>query len=494
MLHPDLYEPIGILENFSINDPIISTLIRKVVDIEWNDEVGVGTASVRYSEDLKSIILQISPDFWKSLTPYQRAFLIAHEMMHVILNHMGRFAEFQAKHTDIPVPTLMVISNYATDLVINESLLETGFNSEQLGDFYNNGVFWHTLLPSVDEMIQNLIALGRLTAISGRLAYTMFQRRGQDYEYYAWWLLKLQKMMPEEEKENETENVQQNLGQGGGSPIETLEDFEDFIKNTDPAAVAEAVAEVLGREILEGNTDLEAELAGGPGPGVGKRLMDVDGGENRTILPDKKKLRSLVKTDFESELRTAVSTAMNYPTDPTFAREERKYHGLPGSYRLPALVTQTITVDFQIYIDVSGSVSEYAQQFIDSSLSVIETVAAQKPEITVGNIDYFIFASTVRNITQEVMSGAPVDLNVGWGTSFTAIYDNFEEIGNQDAFVYIITDGYGDGADLVTTDQWYWLIFDDGIYSKDFNEAMANILPYLPKNARVFPFNTVPKE
>ncbi|KKL53925.1 hypothetical protein LCGC14_2270530, partial [marine sediment metagenome] len=394
---------------------------------------------------------------------------------------------FATKHekSGIPRDSLMTIFNYAMDLVVNETLLENGFDKKQLGSLATELVFWETLLPTVQEMIANAVAQSQISESTGQLAYEMFQRRGKDSEYYAWWLLKL---ASKEDPTNE-------LSKGAGKPIETMEDLKDFIENSPPEKVAEAIAEALGREILEGNSELEAELAGGdpgPGGGIGKRLMDADGGPERTILPDKKKLQSLVKTDFGTEMSKAVNSAMNYPTITTFAREERRYHTLADKFRLPALISQTITVNFQVYIDVSGSVAEYTQQFIDSSLSVIETVTEQKQEIEVGQVDYFIFADNVRNVTGEIQSGQPVTLDVGWGTSFTAIWDNFAEIGDEDAFVYVITDGYGDGANLVTTDKWYWLIYAPEIFSQDFNEAIAQVQPYLPSDARVFPFNINP--
>lgn len=482
-LHPDLYETLIVLDEIGIHEPVLTTLIRRITDIEWNTDVG-RTASVRSVPETGGIILQIAPPFWETLNRYQRAFVVAHEMMHVILNHMGRFKEFRPKHPNLSEQSLAKVSNIAQDLIINESLLDVGFKLEYLGDLAENAIWWHTMLPSVRKLIDEAVEEEKLNQMAGEMAYRFFQRRGQDYEYYAWWMIKLGKLIPQNE-ENPAESLQ-----GGGKTIETPEDFEDFLKNTNAEEVAEAVAKAIGEAILEGDTELEAEMA--QGYSDDPRLVDAEGG-GRTILPSKKKLRSLVKSDFNSQMQNAVSTAMNYATDPTFAREERKYHALPKSYRLPSLVTPTIEIDFQIYIDVSGSVAEYTQQFVDSSLSVIEAVTATKPEVTVRNIDYFIFATGVRNVTEEVVTGSEIDLNVGWGTSFTAIWDNFEEIGNMDAYVYIITDGYGNGSELVTPEQWYWLIFDEGIYAQDFNEVMKRIEHYLPKNAKAFPFNTVPE-
>ncbi len=481
MLHPDLHEVILVLEELSINDPIVSTLVRRAGDIQWVEDPN-HTAGVALSPEGK-IIFQFSPSFWKSLeNSYRRAFVVAHEMMHIILNHMERITQFATKHekSGVSEEDLLTLYNYAIDLVVNESLLESGFDKERLGPMIGEMVFWETLLPVVQEMIASGVAQSRISESTGQRAYEMFQRSGKDSEYYAWWLLKL--VSPEDPT--------RELRRRGGKPIETMADLKDFIQNN-PELVAEVIAEAIGREILEGNTELEAELVGGPGQG--KRLIDADGGVGRTILPDKKKLRSLVKTDFGTEMTKAVNSAMNYPTVTTFAREERRYHTLADKFRLPALISRVITVNFQIYIDVSGSVARYTQQFINSSLSVIETVTEQKMEVEVGNVDYFIFANQVRNITSEMQSGSPVKLDVGGGTSFTAIWDTFEEIGDLDAFVYVITDGYGDGMGLITTDKWYWLIYAPEIYGKSFNEVIARVQPFLPANARVFPFNISPE-
>ena len=75
------------------------------------------TASVGFNKVGDCIEFFINYDFWKTLTTFQKQFIICHECLHVILNHGVRLVG--AEHE----------TNKALDIVVNHSLIERfGFN------------------------------------------------------------------------------------------------------------------------------------------------------------------------------------------------------------------------------------------------------------------------------------------------------------------------------------------------------------------------------
>jgi len=79
------------------------------------------TAYVFVDEDI--INFRFNPDFWDSLEEYDRDFVIAHEALHLILEHIPRI-----KNTEYPQ-----LANIAADIVINQMLVDRfGFDRSKL--------------------------------------------------------------------------------------------------------------------------------------------------------------------------------------------------------------------------------------------------------------------------------------------------------------------------------------------------------------------------
>jgi predicted metal-dependent peptidase len=83
----------------------------------WKEEVG--TAAV----DGKNLF--ICPTFWCKLTPGGRVFVLAHECLHPILEHLTLFKRFNLKKFDDM--TEHRLWNYAGDYVINLMLVDAGY-------------------------------------------------------------------------------------------------------------------------------------------------------------------------------------------------------------------------------------------------------------------------------------------------------------------------------------------------------------------------------
>lgn len=75
----------------------------------------IATAAVTFNREGEFLNFLFNPDFWDSLNDYNRAFVICHEMLHVILNH-GIRSSAEGVNSQI--------ANVAMDIIVNETLVE----------------------------------------------------------------------------------------------------------------------------------------------------------------------------------------------------------------------------------------------------------------------------------------------------------------------------------------------------------------------------------
>lgn len=88
----------------------------------------VDTSAVRFDLKNQYLAFQFNPDFWEELDDYSRLFVIAHEALHVLLNHGARCASPQ---DDADLRDM----NVAMDVTVNTQLVGAfGFRRECLDD------------------------------------------------------------------------------------------------------------------------------------------------------------------------------------------------------------------------------------------------------------------------------------------------------------------------------------------------------------------------
>lgn len=97
----------------------------------------VPTACVVFDKSGQNIGFHFNPTFWNKLTVYQRAFVTAHESLHVILNHGFRGKNLEPK-----------IANIAMDVVVNTMLTDFyEFDRTKLGTLDETGCWLDTVFP-----------------------------------------------------------------------------------------------------------------------------------------------------------------------------------------------------------------------------------------------------------------------------------------------------------------------------------------------------------
>lgn len=83
----------------------------------------IETACVQFDKEGQYLRFLFNPTFWKSLSEYEKIFVICHETLHVILNHGQRFKDSNNRK----------IANIAMDLSINHSLINRfGFDRNSM--------------------------------------------------------------------------------------------------------------------------------------------------------------------------------------------------------------------------------------------------------------------------------------------------------------------------------------------------------------------------
>lgn len=139
-------------DNISVSDVMRTSRLLENHDVIFHQfwELGnpiftedIPTACVSFDKKGECIDFLFNPSFWKNLSEYQRAFIIAHECLHVFLNHGARSMEEKDK----------VLNNVALDLAVNHSLINNfGFEREKLGELSESLCFIDNIFGKESKM------------------------------------------------------------------------------------------------------------------------------------------------------------------------------------------------------------------------------------------------------------------------------------------------------------------------------------------------------
>jgi predicted metal-dependent peptidase len=103
----------------------------------------IKTACVSFNKEGQCINFLFNPTFWGGLTDYQRSFIVAHECLHVFLNHGVRSIEEKDKKA----------ANVALDIAVNHTLINNfGFELDKLESLSTSLCFVDTVFGSETEI------------------------------------------------------------------------------------------------------------------------------------------------------------------------------------------------------------------------------------------------------------------------------------------------------------------------------------------------------
>jgi hypothetical protein len=376
----------------------------------------IETAAICWDEKGSKIDFLFNPDFFNSLSNYQRAFVVAHEILHVVLKHGKRLdgvLEDKKK---------MKLANIATDVVVNEFLLRKfGFQKMFLGDLY-------------DILILEENTFGkRSTSLSS------FE------EYYAL-LVKQQGQMPPGLSTLDDHEKVFNLGGNGG-------EGESLGSNNDtslPEVMVDAIIEqAVGKMQEYALHDLKRSLGeeinqGGKQAGSLAGTIEINIKKFKKIK--KKKWIKLVKQWTKKKIKESVGESWVWPN--------RRIPIMNNSFFLPSEYIkehkEKDKIDVWLFMDTSGSCAGYAERFFRAAECI-------PPEYF--NVRLFCFDT--RTFETSLKSR---ELYGFGGTRFDIIETKIQKIMKDEKrkkypdSVWILTDGWGNYVKPQHPEKWKWFM------------------------------------
>lgn len=360
----------------------------------------VETAAVSFDKNNNCIQFLINPEFWKLQSEHNKKFIIAHECWHIINLHSKRVS---GKFT--------LQSNYAMDIVVNESLVKYfNFNRKEI-DPKNEYCWLDTCFPEEDNI-----------------------EPWHNFEYYLNKLNSRSKIIQSHKIFNDHNG---------------LKEIEDSISKEIFDNISEEELEVIKNiaEDSEKNSKKDdSQLRG-----------TFDGNLRKSYIlgkvPKKKKWESIIKK-FEKKIKKTEEE------DTHWLYKNRRTSNLSSNLFIPSEIECSIRksrgekIETWFFMDTSGSCWNLTDRFFKAAKSL-------DPEIF--DVKYYFFDTKVH----------PVDLtknNIigGGGTSFKIISNFIYLNKKQSPYVWILTDGYGDKISIPKNQakKWSWFLTENS--SKEY--------------------------
>lgn len=374
----------------------------------------IRTAAVGFDRSGHVLYLILNPDFWDALDMNNKAFVIAHECLHVILNHGQRGLD-NPDHKSV---------NIAQDIVINEMLVNSfGFNKYDIVN-WDKFCFVGTVFKQ-EEIIEHGI-----------------HTRGSFHYYLT--------LMGKTNKDSEQSTVDDHSRGDGLADLDPA--IQDFIDQAQQAG--SDAAQVLQEEINPRLSDkekydlakeLEEEIKDAAGKSAGKLPLGAYINIDPNPPKKKKKWEEIVKKHLKSGIR--------YDTveKPSWISRDRRTMCLgddiliQGHWNEEVPSKERYRVVF--FLDTSGSCYSYAKRFV----KMLQTIPDDKFEIDAYAFDCSLY---------------PIDLKTGHvrgggGTYFHILDQKIREITakrkHPDA-VFVLSDGDGNSFNPEKPALWHWIL------------------------------------
>lgn len=361
------------------------------------------TAAVLYDESGEVINFVFNPDFWRKNDEYTRKFILAHEMLHIVLHHGYRSSFLTNKS----------VANIALDIVVNETLVSGfGFNREKVKNWKN--LCWIDTVFVGDKDVQI----------------------GQTFEYYYDRLLKKAEengaggkeldnlIIVDSHKhsfdgENSPKNQKTIKKLGEEMPQDEIESIEPLIDQHDSSS-KEAGSNSLGQWIFI---------------------------RNKPIVR-KKKWETVIKKWAIWSLKTVEREVEQW------ARIPRRLASLPDSMMLPTNMPTDVPLDKSkisvwFFIDSSGSCLGMTDRFFHAA----QSLPPDRFQVKLMSFDTKIYDLDIKRPR----------LRGGGGTDFSIIeqYIQAKCNGNYPLAVFVLTDGYGTPVNPEKPKNWYWFLSEN---------------------------------
>jgi hypothetical protein len=346
------------------------------------------------------LYMRINPTFWQSKTRTQKAFIIAHECIHLLLDHLIRFTE----------PNLdPLIVNYAIDLVTNHLLIEKfGFKRSEVNP--DNTYCW---LDKYFDESENV-------------------RSGETAEYYY-------ELLMEKKEKNQ---LPQSLTVDSHTKL-TDEDVAEFIKGMDKILSPDEKETI--KDIIKKHVTGDPNAPAGKGSGGLWKFYDFS-----TVK--KKKWETVIKKWSMKVVEVRQRDMQQW------IRTNRRMSMVTSDLLIPS----EMEIDFDhkeknkilvyFFLDTSGSCHHLAERFFKAAKSlpekyfeirmfcfhdyVVETDITKNKVHLGGGTSFTIIEDQIQKIIRNEKSKYP-------------------------EAVFIITDGAGTNVAPEFPERWFWFLSAD---------------------------------
>jgi predicted metal-dependent peptidase len=408
----------------------------------FSDNIGklaVPTAGVILDKDGECINFLLNKDFWNSISFEEKLFILCHECLHVVLNHGHRLFRNAKSKEDF------MIMNYATDVVINHTLVNKfGFDRSVI-DPHNAYCWTDTVFPKETDVPEDK---------SSEFYYNKI------YDY-----VEEQGKMPSD-------------GEGDGSGPQTVDEHSTFMQgddgnNKDMSDILRELEERLTddeknfiQDLINSNKDLDEKINpsensedAGTSPGNIFKRVELK------KVKKKKKWETVIKKWANKYLKNTDTEELQW------ARTNRRFQMLtdsemflPSEMELEDIAIEEKRIEVWFFQDTSGSCSGYTQRFFDAARSL-------PPD----RFDIKMHCFDTRVYETDIDSG---ELYGFGGTSFNIIEQYIQQdIKKRNVpypkAVFIITDGYGNNVSPEKPETWYWFLTPGG--SKSYINKKSHV-------------------
>lgn len=372
------------------------------------EDKSIPTACIAFDpQSGEGIKFLINPDFWSSIDDYCKTFVIAHECLHVYLEHGRRM-----KHMD---PN---IANIAADVVVNHFLVDGfGFDRAKMGEWWRKYCWLETVFPN-DPSVKS----------------------GECFEYYYNLLIKKAQNDPDGDKPQDD----------GGKP--TIVDSHDHLGKIGDD-VLKKIVEGLSQEELENFQDIVEEANKKENEQSAKIAGSMAGAFSMLIkigrVVKKKKWESVVKNVLGRFIKEKEII-----NDQWTHKNRRLATVDSGNLMLPAEKEETILhrdkIEVWCFQDTSGSCKHLAERFFKALASIPD----DKFHVRVFCFDTKVYETSLK--TGKLYGFG--------GTSFSCIEDHIQNVVRNEkgalypSVVFVVTDGYGDNVSPEHPSRWHWFL------------------------------------
>lgn len=387
--HPEVRELLAFTERYH-------SLFRAFIEvgqIVFTDRIP--TACVTFDKEGRHVSFLWNEEWWNGLDTYNRAFVMCHELIHIVYQHGIRLDKSYPPE----------INNIAADLVDNAMLIEKfGFEREKIEN-WQKYCWFDTVKFNKDNVPQD-----------------------REFEYYL-------PIIAADQGGEGNKGDQGQSGESGGVVTVESEHGEGFEEIT-----IEELKEVLGDEF----EDLEKEinsLKAGVDAGGQCRKVDISGVKKLDVWEKVvQKWTVMGRCDYEMALNTR------------WDRRPRRFEGILSDNSkicVPCEVMDETKVApskirLALFMDTSGSCTSFAEHFFKAAASLSKRFI----------VDLYCFDTKVYPTTLESKK-----LYGFGGTAFDIIENYIQKnMTKYPDAVWVLTDGYGNSVQAEKPERWHWFM------------------------------------